>query len=52
MNNQIKFCAWLFQTQIEREFQRKIVKLSNESEIEHQIIFTTSMIDEELNSTE
>ena len=35
-----------------KSFQRKIVELSNESEIEHQIIFTTSMIDEELNSTD
>lgn len=26
-------------------FQRKIVELSNESEVEHQIIFITSMID-------
>lgn len=30
-------------------FQREIVKLSNSLDVEHQIIFTTSMIDSELN---
>ncbi|PHS69515.1 MAG: hypothetical protein COB23_06065 [Methylophaga sp.] len=31
-------------------FQREVVKLSDALEIDHQIIFTTSMIDEDLNS--
>ena len=35
-----------------QNFQKLIVKLSKESAIEHQIIFTTSMIDESLNNTE
>lgn len=35
-----------------KSFQREIVKLSQESNIEHQIIFTTSMVDDELNMTD
>jgi hypothetical protein len=33
-------------------FQRQIVKLSNSYNVKHQIIFTTSMVDEELNADE
>lgn len=33
-------------------FQREIVKLSNSLDVEHQIIFTTSMIDSDLNQSE
>ncbi len=33
-------------------FQREIVKLSNSLDVEHQIIFTTSMIDSELNQSQ
>lgn len=33
-------------------FQREIVKLSNSLDVEHQIIFTTSMIDSDLNHSE
>ena len=34
-----------------RNFQRTVVKLAAESDVEHQIIFTTSMIDPTLNDT-
>ena len=35
-----------------KSFQRKIVQLSSLSKVKHQIIFATSMIDEELNKTD
>ncbi len=35
-----------------QNFQKAIVKLSKQSKFEHQIIFTTSMIDPELNNSE
>lgn len=35
-----------------KSFQRKIVQLSSLSRVKHQIIFATSMIDEELNKTD
>ncbi len=35
-----------------KSFQRKIVELSTSSNVEHQIILTTSMVDEDLNGTE
>lgn len=35
-----------------KSFQRKIVELSNKAGVKHQIIFATSMVDEDLNGTE
>lgn len=35
-----------------KSFQRKIVELSQKSNINHQIIFTTSMVDDDLNMTD